>query len=719
MSISDHDMVICVRKINYTKYKPIYKRMRNFARYDHQELVKELKSTDWHSVLHETDVNNAVTLFTNILNNVFDRHAPFVTRKVKGKPTPWLDESVKPHMDQRDKLLRKARKSNSPENWSAYKRLRNTCTNLLRSARRKYHQNLLNENRLNPKNFWKAIKKIFPSKKKTSPSSSESESNEKVSKFRDLFASVVNKLKKNSFKLVELVWRMPKAFRSRTNSRFHFTYVSVTFVRKELRTLKRTKATGLDQLPPSLLKDVADVISVPLTHIINLSLKSSTVPSLWKQAKIIPVFKSGNSADPLNYRPISVLPTLSKILEKAVHTQLIDYLEENRLLNNCQFGYRKNRSTESAATILVDHIRNEVDDKKLVGAVFMDLSRAFDTVSHSVLIEKLKSYGLNRGVVAWFGDYLFCRTQVVEVDTTLSTPFQLTSGVPQGSILGPLLFLIYFNDLADHLHHARILMYADDTVIYYSDNDIYAIENVLNSEFERVLCYMNDSELIMNLKIGKTESMLFGTSKKLSKVPKEFEVKYNNYTINVTDEYSYLGNIITPTLNLDRNFQERYRKMSNRIRLLTKICEYLTPEATYKVYDSMIEPLMLYCCSLNLDLTSTQQKKLTSIENRASALIGETVASIHNKMKIKCCLTVKRCMLNDVCTPLKSYFMINEHGINTRNKGLLLKLPKVRLEFGRKSFLFLGAKLYNSIPRNIREVETFNSFKNHIKMLEF
>lgn len=244
-------------------------------------------------------------------------------------------------------------------------------------------------------------------------------------------------------------------------------------------------------------------------------------------------------------------------------------------------------------------------------------------------------------------------------------------------------------------------MYADDTVIYYSDNDIYAIENVLNSEFERVLCYMNDSELIMNLKIGKTESMLFGTSKKLSKVPKEFEVKYNNYTINVTDEYSYLGNIITPTLNLDRNFQERYRKMSNRIRLLTKICEYLTPEATYKVYDSMIEPLMLYCCSLNLDLTSTQQKKLTSIENRASALIGETVASIHNKMKIKCCLTVKRCMLNDVCTPLKSYFMINEHGINTRNKGLLLKLPKVRLEFGRKSFLFLGAKLYNSTPRPV------------------
>jgi len=153
------------------------------------------------------DVNSAVTLFTNILQNIFHRQAPLIKKKVKGKPSPWLDENIRPYMDRRDKLLRKARKSNSVEDWNTYKQLRNICTNLLRSAKRKYHHNLLNENRLNPKNFWKAI---FPAKRKAKPSCNSSKSStEKASNF---FESAVYKLKKNSLKLIDFVWRKPKRF---------------------------------------------------------------------------------------------------------------------------------------------------------------------------------------------------------------------------------------------------------------------------------------------------------------------------------------------------------------------------------------------------------------------------------------------------------------------------------------------------------------------------
>ena len=237
---------------------------------------------------------------------------------------------------------------------------------------------------------------------------------------------------------------------------------------------------------------------------------------------------------------------------------------------------------------------------------------------------------------------LFHRTHIVEIDNVTSSPFPLLSGVPQGLILGPLLFILYFNDLPDSLIRAKVIMYADDTVIYYADPDINNIEMTLNIEMKSIYTYLADSELIINLKKGKTETMLFGTAKKLAKVPKEFEVKYSSCIINVANEYNYLGNTITPTLSFDKNFQLRYKKASSRVNLLSKVREYLTRQAAEKVYQTMIAPLMLYCCLLNLKLSTTQKKSLASIESRASSIIytgtDEKVKSIYNDMNIKGCL---------------------------------------------------------------------------------
>ena len=187
---------------------------------------------------------------------------------------------------------------------------------------------------------------------------------------------------------------------------FKFEPVSKEKVRKHLAQLKSTKSPGHDNLPPRLLKDCANVIAKPLTHIINLSLKTSLVPNKLKIAKVIPLHKSGNKKLPENYRPISVLPALSKMLERVAYEQIADYLENNKMLTSCQFGFRKRYNTELAVTLLTDNIRRAMDNGKLTGAVFVDLQKAFDAVDHSIILKKLPYYGINGTELSWVKSYL-------------------------------------------------------------------------------------------------------------------------------------------------------------------------------------------------------------------------------------------------------------------------------------------------------------------------
>ena len=208
--------------------------------------------------------------------------------------------------------------------------------------------------------------------------------------FCSYFSNVISKMKENAFPLRNCTWIQQLFEPLRTCRTFRFRTVSESVVEKEIRKLKRRKATGLDDIPAFILKDCGHVLKLPLTHIINLSLTTATFPTDWRKSKLVPVYKSGSINDIENYRPISVIPSVSKIIERIVHRQISEYLEESNLLTNCQFGFRRRRSTELAATLFFDSIKKEVNDGKMVGAVFIDLGKAFDTISHAKLLQKLK-----------------------------------------------------------------------------------------------------------------------------------------------------------------------------------------------------------------------------------------------------------------------------------------------------------------------------------------
>ena len=279
---------------------------------------------------------------------------------------------------------------------------------------------MIKDHQNDSKAFWKTMKKILPGEKKSSVIKNIQvdgklcTNNKKIANaFNMFFTSAVTRLRQ-SLDLGSNERRFTHVV-NRSLPDFKFKMVDESFTSNALRQLKTSKASGLDGISPRLLKDAAEVISKPLTQIINASLSQETVPHEWKHARVTPLFKKGVSTDMDNYRPISVLPVVSKLLERAVHHQLYSFCNEHKLLTPFQCGFRSNHSTEFAAVAFSDFVRRGMDQGLLTGAVFIDLRKAFDSVDHDLLLNKLESYGLKNTELNWFKSYLSDRKQVVRI----------------------------------------------------------------------------------------------------------------------------------------------------------------------------------------------------------------------------------------------------------------------------------------------------------------
>ena len=288
-------------------------------------------------------------------------------------------------------------------------------------------------------------------------------------------------------------------------------------------------------------------------------------------------------------------------------------------------------------------------------------------------------------------------------DKCLSESKPLFSGVPQGSILGPLLFVIFFSDIVLKLNQSKIIKYADDTVLFFADKDCDKFERALCSDVSRLSEWSTENELLLNLKPGKTELLVFGTNQRLAKIPKYLEVIYNHQVINVTTLYEYLVVELTSSLNLNSQFDRNYKKELSRLKTLHRIRHLLTNKSAKDVFSLMVLPTLSYCSLLKPSFSNTQVKKLRSLERRSKSLINNFDPNIINLLKKRICFFLYDFINEKIFPRLNDFYELKVSKVNTRDNGYMVKLPKTKLGYGRLSLKFMGAKIFNDLPLEIRK----------------
>ena len=397
------------------------------------------------------------------------------------------------------------------------------------------------------------------------------------------------------------------------NTLFQIPLITSSQVSQFIHKLDPGKATGLDGIGPRILKMACDIISPSIADLINKSITTGHFPNQLKIAKVFPIFKNGAKDNPSNYRPISILPTISNIFEKHVNSHLMAFLNKYKLIHECQSGFRHKHSCNTALVKLIDQWMSSIDKGDMVGTLFIDFRKAFDMVDHSLLIKKLAYYKLSNTSLNWFKSYLSSRFQTIKSDSGLSKLSQLLSGVPQGSILGTTLFLLFINDLPLYLNHCLADLYADDSTFHVSGKNKDEIECKLQSDGNETDTWSNRNNLPKHY--GKSTCMTLGTKQKIDKVG-TLNISIGNTQINHVSSQKLLGLFIDEALSWNTYIDHICSVISSRISLLKQLSSYVPTNIQKMFYQSYILPMIDYG---SISWGSTSNSNIKQIAKTSSA----------------------------------------------------------------------------------------------------
>ena len=754
---SDHKVVCVTRYAKSMKKNVRYIRKRSFKNFDTAGFQAEVAAIRWFDVYSSGDVNVAVSLLTTKLSSALDKYAPIKTIQVRSRYAPWLSERTKEIMVERDLAQQAAKTLNDADLWRNYRNLRNTAVRCMRGDRNQWEKSQLDNFANSPTDLWRNVKGWMGWKNTGPPSqlfyrgSMISSPQGLADSMNSFFIDKVQGLRANLPPATKDPLETLRVIMSTRTCQFHLKTVHPDEVLKMVKDLKNSKSTGLDDIDTWTLKLVIQDILPALTHVLNLSITNLDFPNSWKLAKVIPLLKKDDPLNPKNYRPVALLPIMSKILERIVFKQVVEYLESNSLLHPSHHGSRSKHSTCTALIEMYDTWINSVEESEMAGVMMIDLSAAFDLVDHDILLKKLDLFGFDQATVTWFWSYLNSRSQCVYVDGKFSGLRAVDCGVPQGSVLGPLLYILFVNDLPEIVHghagepvngpggpgNARVNLvckdcgglccYVDDSTYVYSSSDPVALSEKLSDQYEKLAEYMANNKLVINA--DKTHLLVMGTPK-FSAARQLVRIKAGNEDIEPTKTEKLLGLHIHESLKWKEhvlaNDASLIKMLTTRLSALKKISKNGSFMTRLMVANSCFMSIITYMIGVWGGTETYIIKAVQVMQNKAARCITKRSWYTPTRTLLRECnwLSIKQLIFYHTVlqvwkvkiTQLPVYISSRMEISITRSalEGTL-RVPAVESDLAQKSFMVRSAVMWNQIPADLKSNQKLESFKKHLK----
>lgn len=694
---------------------------------DINELSHKIKQISFD--YREVDYEKKVLDYYSKIMSVMDEVMPKTVVQIKGVGKPWITYEIRQMMRERDELYGRFAYTRERNDWNLYKRVRNDVVRITRESKRMYYRWRVDESKNDSKAMWKFLKSVIANGERGNYHMIESGGKHFTSvkdianEFNRYFIQSIDDIE---FKEINDKQCYEMKGKSLNDHLDNFRLIDYDELKKIVFGFKNKSSP--DELSPEMYKLLFEELKQPLLHIINYSLEKGKVPDHLRLSTVIPIRKVRNTVKIEEFRPVNMLPSMAKILEKVVYDQLMEHVQRNNILDRFQSGFRVNHSCEMALQYLLNEWKCERDNGNVVVVIFLDLKRAFETVDRNRLLKKLEKYGVAESALGWFGSYLSDRKQKVKCSEVESEILGTKKGVPQGSILGPLLFLLYINDIGSSLRYCRYHLFADDTVIYLTGKDREEVCQRMSEDLNRLHAWLETN--YMKLNVRKTRGMLLGQNK-VVELWKErgFTLMVDGECIELVEEYKYLGVIVDRELNFGSHVDYVCRKIAKKIGVMSRCRNTLSEWSRRIIFNTIVLPHFVFGATILYLARMSDLKRMQVLQNRAMrVIIGcdrytriewmlERLGWIRVGELLEC--AALSFIHKTKCGKVPGYFedILTQRGevheYDTRQKGHF-NVKKYRYEKNKNSLFYRAVVQYNQLPEEYKSMEV-RKFDRSIK----